>query len=142
MSDTAELTQRQRELIRRYLIWFYKTTKEELDKIDRYFTQAAVDEFLIGRLKESEAYGDDVAFRKSVDNFITYAEEKLVRAQEKKFADASRKTHHPDYLYLKARFGAIEDAIRYFLGQEELDKICALYEQEMTERILKAREHS
>jgi len=37
---------------------------------------------------------------------------------------------------------AIEKTIKYFLGDKELEKINHLYEQEMTKRILEAREHT
>jgi len=42
----------QKNLIRSYLVWCYKTTKEDLDKIDRYFTQNHVDNFILSRLKK------------------------------------------------------------------------------------------
>ena len=49
---------------------------------------------------------------------------------------------HPDYQYLKARFAAIEQAICHFFDQKEVERIAALYEKEMTERILKAEGHT
>ncbi len=143
MTDTLSLTQKEQGLIRRYLIWCYKTTKEELDRIDRYFTQAAVDDYLIERLQASpECKTGMTTFHKSVADFIQYAREKKAKAEGKKFADPAHKTLHPDYQYLKARVEAIEQAICHFLDQKELDRITALYENEMTERILKAREHT
>ena len=33
MSKKRQFTQNEKNLIRRYLVWCYKTTKEELDKI-------------------------------------------------------------------------------------------------------------
>lgn len=143
MADTLFLTQKERGLIRRYLVWCYKTTKEELDKTDRYFTQALVDDFLAERLKSLPEYKDGRAFfHKSVEDFLRYAREKKGRAEEKKFADLAQAALHPDYQYLKARFEAIERAICHFFDQKELDQIAALYEKEMTERILKAKEHA
>ena len=50
------LTQKERNLIKRYLVWCYKTTKEELDKIDRYFTQLIADEFILKQLKGTKNY--------------------------------------------------------------------------------------
>ena len=143
MPKKFSLPQKEQDLTRRYLVWCYKTTKEELDKIDRYFTQALVDDFLIGRLKERSEYkAAGAAFRQAVDNFIQYAREKKTRAEEKKFVDTSQSTLHPDYQYLKARLEAIEEAIRHFFDQKELDRIILLYEKEMTDRILQAREHT
>ena len=143
MANILSLTQKEQDLIRRYLVWCYKTTKEELDKTDRYFTQDLVDDFLTERLKSLPEYKDGgTFFHKSVEDFVRYAREKKGRAEEKKFADPTQKTLHPDYQYLKARFEAIEQTICHFFDQKELDKIAALYEKEMTERIFKAREHT
>ncbi len=143
MADTIPLTQKEQDLIRRYLVWCYKTTKEELDKIDRYFTQAVVDDHLIERLKTSPEYKvSTTLFHKSVEDFIQYAREKKAKAEGKKFVDSTRKTLHPNYQYLNARVEAIEQAICHFFDQKELERVAALYENEMTERILKAREHT
>ena len=150
MANTLSLAQKEQGLIRRYLVWCYKTTKEELDKIDRYFTQAVVDDYLIERLKTSPEYkARATPFHKSVEDFIQYAlpvgslrEEKKAKAERKKFADSAQKTLHPDYQYLNARVEAIEQAICHFFDQKELERVAALYENEMTERILKAREHT
>ena len=143
MANTLSLTQKEQGLIRRYLLWCYKTTKEELDKIDRYFTQAVVDDYFVERLKSSPEYkAHGVAFCKSVEDFVQYAREKRAKAEEKKFADNARAALAPDYQYLQARFEAIEQAICHFFDQKELGEIAALYEEEMTERILKSREHT
>lgn len=143
MADTILLTQKEQDLIRRYLVWCYKTTREELDKIDRYFTQAVVDDYLIERLKASPEYkAHTTPFHKSVEDFIQYAREKKTKAEGKKFIDTVAATLSPDYQYLKARFETIEQAICHFFDQKELEKIAALYEKEMTERILRAREHT
>ncbi len=134
---------KEKDLTRRYLIWCYKTTKEDLDKIDRYFTQADVDDFLISQLTNLEGYkssSSGASLKKSVDDFIAYAEEKKAKAEGRKFADISQGALQPGYQYLKARFEAIEQAIVHFLGRQELDKIQNLYEEEMTCRILQERE--
>ncbi|MBI5150887.1 MAG: hypothetical protein HZA28_08995 [Candidatus Omnitrophica bacterium] len=143
MSDAAKLTRREQDLIRRYLVWCYKTTKEDLDRVDRYFTQALADDFLAARLAgrpEYKAAGPE--FRQAVDDFIQYAHEKKTRAEEKKFTDTSRSVLRPDYQYLRARLEAIEGAICHFFDRKELDKIALFYEKEMTDRILQAREHT
>lgn len=143
MADTLSLTQKEQGLIRRYLVWCYKTTKEELDRIDRYFTQAMVDDYLIERLKTSpECKARATLFQKSVEDFIQYAREKKTKVQGKKFADNAQTVLHPDYQYLNARITAIEQAICHFFDQKELERVAALYENEMMERILKAREHT
>ncbi len=142
MVNTVSLTKNEQDLTRRYLVWCYKTTKEDLDRIDRYFTQAVVDDYLIERLKGLPEYkAPAIAFHRSVDDFVQYAREKKVKAEGKKFTDDGKAVLSPDYQYLKARFEAIEQAICHFFDSRELERIAVLYEAEMTERILKAREH-
>lgn len=143
LANMLSPTQKEQDLIRRYLVWCYKTSKEELDKTDRYFTQAVVDDYLIERLKNLPEYRDrETSFHKSVEDFVQYAREKKAGAEGKKFADSAQETLRPDYQYLKARVEAIEQAVCHFFGPKELERIAALYENEMTERILKAREHT
>lgn len=132
-------------LIRRYLIWCYKTTKEDLDRIDRYFTQALVDDFISEKLKDADEYSDDEANQKyvaMVKSFDEYKQVKLEKASQKKFLDENQEIHQPEYQYLVNRLAAIENSIIEFLDEETLQEIQELYEQEMTERILSARDHS
>ncbi len=131
-------------LIRRYLIWCYKTTKEDLDRIDRYYTQLDVDAFLLKTLRRGKDYKrkKDEYYRGLVDDFEKYMQKKKDNVDQKKFKDEKCKELSSEYLYVKNRFDAIERAIVDFLGEEELDHICTLYEEEMTSRILAAREHS
>ena len=130
-------------LIRRYLVWCYKTTKEELDRIDRYFTQNVVDEFLFKELigsEEFKAASGNVEFKKKVQAFEDYKIEKFAKAREKKYSGGDQL--RPEYLYLVKRLEAIAAAVTHFLGKKELEQIIESYEKEMTDRILSAREHS
>jgi len=132
-------------LIRRYLIWCYKTTKEELDRIERYYTQIQVDHFVLSDLRKTEEFNSSkgsVPFREIVGEFEKYIEDKKRNVDQKKFTDDQQRDLSPDYIYLKCRFSALKKAIKHFLGARELNNICSLYEQEMTGRILQAREHS
>jgi len=127
--------------MRRYLVWCYKTTKEELDKVDRYFTQKIADDFILKKLKGSKEY--KLKDHKGlVDQFKVYMDKKELNASKKKFTNSKRSKLNPDYLYLYNRFSAIEKTIVHFFGAKELAKVCLLYEQEMTRRILEAREHT
>ncbi len=130
----------QLNLVRRYLIWCYKTTKEDLDRIDRYFTQAIVDDFLLEELNKRIDKDDQLS--KRILEFEDYKNNKLAKAESKKFDDMARKVLNPDYRYLLARLEAIEAAIKNFLGDEGLVEIADLYESEMTQRILSARDHT
>ncbi len=119
----------ERRLLRRYLVWCYKTTKEELDRLDRYETQLRVDRFVRGRL---EAGTVDV---EQVRAFDAYVQAKEKRARAARGADPAR------YGYLRHRLTAVEEAVRVFLGEAVLDEIVRSYEEEMTSRILRATDH-
>ncbi len=139
------MTTNEKQLTRRYLIWCYKTTKEELDKVDRYFTQLPVDDFILKKLKSFKEYKGvkgQTAYRKKVDDFSLYMGKKEMNILKKKFLNSTKATFHPEYQYLKNRFFAIEKSIIHFFGPKELTKIRQLYEEEMTRRILEAREHT
>jgi len=133
----------EKALVRRYLIWCYKTTKESLDRIDRKFTQAAVDRYVLVRLqgvKSPTALRED--YDKLVEDFRGYIANKEKEGFQQKFMDGKKNAHfNPKYFYLHNRLSAIEAAIRHFLGSRELVRIDLLYEQEMTRRILESREH-
>jgi len=142
--NTAQLQEKKR-LTRRYLIWCYKTTKEDLDRIDRYFTQLKADRKILGCLLKNKDlkkgpkrrdYSDKVA------EFKAYMEKKRARVFSQKFADKEEKVLTPEYWYLKNRLEAVEKTICELLGKKELNAIQALYEEEMTRRILEAREHT
>ncbi len=130
----------QRNLIRRYLLWCYKTTKEDLDRIDRYFTQALVDRRLLDLLLKNKE--TNPACQKKVEDFQNYMDIKEKKALDKKYFNSKRKTLQPDYWYLQTRLKAIEQVIVESLGKKELKAIQTLYEDEMTRRIVQATEHS
>jgi len=141
----AKLTHKEKKLLRRYLIWCYKTTKEELDKVDRYFTQLIADDFILKQLKGTKDYKSSAGnkgYKNLVDQFKAYMNTKEVNVLKQKFKDRKHVKLNSGYQYLRCRFIAIEKTIVHFLGAQELNKICLLYEQEMTGRILEAREHT
>src|SRR3989344_4712173 len=124
-----------KKLIRRYLIWCYKTTKEELERIDRKFTQLQVDEYLLKMLqtKNPRYQALDKIF---IDDFRQYMDNKKADAENLKFTDKDKKRLKPAYVYLQRRLDAIERAIIAFLGKKGLFAIQRLYDNEMTRRIL------
>ena len=132
MPPKAKLTPNEKNLIRRYLVWCYKSTKEELDRFDRKFTQLAVDRFILERILPRSPE-EKRALAKSVAEFKEYIVKKEGSAEAEKSS--------PQHLYLKKRLFAVENAIKHFLGAQELPKIVAVYEEEMTGRILTARDH-
>lgn len=135
----------QKNLVRRYLLWCYKMTKEELERIDRKFTQLEVDDFVLrdfhGQIKALKGK-DREEFSKKIDEFKVYMAKKKQNADLEKFSDIETKKLKPHYFYLEKRLSAIEKAITFFLGAGDLKKIRNLYDQEMTRRILESREHT
>lgn len=138
------LTLNERNLIRRYLVWCYKTTKESMDRVERKFTQLRVDRFVLAQLpsQKSKGYNLNEGYDKLLQGFKKYIAKKEDDALREKFAGNSSRKLKPNYQYLIYRFEAIQQAIVYFLGKNELKKIEGLYEQEMTQRILEAKEHA
>ena len=124
-----------KNLKKRYLIWFYKTTKEALDKVERKFTQAEVDKFLLAEMKKLDKKNQ---MRKFIDEFKAYVHNKEKEGMALKFAEQGTK---PEYVFLELKLQAIEKAIVKELGKPALEEIKALYEREMTERILESTEH-
>ncbi len=139
MASTFSPTAEEKKLIRRYLVWCYKTTKEELERVDRKFTQLVVD----GRiLKELEKNSERPFIEKEIAEFKLYMATKRSDAQKSKFSDTALSNLNPRYVYLKNRFLAVKKAIADFLGKKELADIERLYEEEFTRRILESREHT
>ncbi len=139
MTERQKLTSYEKKLIRRYLIWCYKTTKESFERIERKFTQLLVDDFVADELKSLKgSIQNDLVDH--IVGFEEYMNKKEMSALTEKFADPKQGIFNKDYLYLKIRLGAVEKAIVHFLGKRELSAISKLYEEEMTERILNARD--
>ncbi len=133
-----------KNLVRRYLLWCYKTTKEEFERIERKFTQLLVDEYVFDKLKKlplTLPFEIQKGYLVKLDEFKNYIDKKRHDALTQKFSDQETQTLKGDYLYLRNRLTAIEKAIVHFLGPTQLKVIKSLYEKEMTERILTAREH-
>ena len=138
------VTAKEENLIRRYLIWCYKTTKEELDRIDRKFTQLTADYRILDELLKSRnriKNVDKAGYASHVDHFKDYIAQKEKDAWELKFSDKDKKELKGEYVYLINRLQSVEKTIVYFLGKGELNAVQSLYENEMTRRILESREH-
>lgn len=140
MKKIPKVTLVEKRLIRRYLLWCYKTTREEIERIDRKFTQLIVDYFVLDDLTGAKKKDQDCA-RSQIEAFKAYISNKESAAYNERFADIGKKTAKPEYLYLKMRLSAIEKAVKRFLGKRDLDEIARLFEEEMTKRILESREH-
>jgi len=116
-----------KNLKRRYLVWFYKTLKEEVDKIARKFTQIEIDEFVLKQIrKESKKFKQDI--KKEIKDF-------------EKYIQGKKDTQRAVPLHLSLKLQAVEKAIVKELGKSALAEIKNLYKKEMTRRILESREH-
>jgi hypothetical protein len=124
-----------KNLKKRYLIWLYKTTKETLDKIERKFTQLEIDKFI---LKELIRLDKDKKIKKHIREFENYIQNKEKEGLGLKYEFGQLK---PGYCFLVLRLKAIESSIVKELGKNALKEIKALYEKEMSERILRSTEH-
>lgn len=119
----------------RYVLWLYKTTREDLDRIERKFTQLEIDNFL---LKELGAGGRGARYRKFIDEFRAYVAKKKKEGARLKFEAGGLK---PEYAFLAAKLKAVEKAIVRTFGRSGLAEIKSLYEQEMRRRILESHDH-
>jgi len=123
-----------KNLKKRYLIWFYKVTKDALDRIERKFTQLDIDKFILKELKKQDK---DRKAQKLIAEFEAYLLDKEMDGLGLKFEGKQVKS---DYYFLGLKLKAIEKAINKEFGNNGLKEIKALYEKEMTERILKSTE--
>ncbi len=116
-------------LIRRYLIWAYKSTKESFDRLERKTTQLLADEFILKAMSKRSG-GADKEYRQLMKDFETYIENKRVQP-----------VPQGRYAYLRDRLEAVEEAIGHFLGKKELESIKRGYEEEFVRRIWAATDH-
>jgi len=126
-----------RGLLRRYLLWMYKTTKDELDRIDRKFTQLDVDRFIAGyffkisrRLSKRSREALDPFFRE----WDEYVEVKEKDAQDLKSVGPGEMEARYAFLHLKLQ--AVQTAARRYLGPKSVKEFQRLYESKAVERIL------
>ncbi len=117
----------------RYLLWLYKTTKEELERIDRKFTQLEIDEFMLRKLKKRKTA------EKYLNEFKNYIGNKRKDALNLKFDKAGNLS--PKYQFLSLKLSTIESAVKKFFDKKRLNEIKSLYCQEMIKRILEERQH-
>jgi len=123
-----------KSLKKRYLVWFYKQTKDALDKVERKFTQAQIDRFILKELKDSDSEGE---IKNYIDEFEKYILQKEKSAAELKYDNSEIR---PEHLYLTLKLQAIEKAVKRELGRSALKRIKDAYEKEMLKRILEERQ--
>jgi hypothetical protein len=132
MKSSSKIKPLHRDLIRRYLIWAYKSTKESFDRLERKTTQLMADEYILSRLAKSPRRQPDIEpqYSKLVGEFKEY-----IARKKSQPIDAAQ------HAYLRDRLNAVEVAIKDFLGAKELHQIHAAYEAEFTRRIWESKDH-
>ncbi|MDD5129293.1 MAG: hypothetical protein PHO40_06565 [Candidatus Omnitrophica bacterium] len=131
-----------KNLRKRYLVWLYKTTKEAFDKYERKFTQTDIDKDILAEV-ENELLGAYLPQEKEYLDKLLKQYREYISAKEKACLELKYKGQktNPEFLFLDIKLNAVEKIIAKELGRRGLEKIKALYEQEMTERILRSTEH-
>lgn len=124
-------------LHKRYLLWLYKTVKDELEKIDRKFTQMDIDRKIQAKLIDACGLQDQKT-RKELEPFLQewkeYIFSKESSAQKLKFTEEGKV--NPEYLFLRMKFEAVCEVTRALFGPEGLREFESLLEAVALERIL------
>lgn len=123
-----------KSLQKRYLVWFYKVTKEALDKIERKFTQLEIDRFILNQIRKADKDKNLISQLREFDKYIRNKEQAglSLKYEGKKL--------NPEYKFLLLELGAIEKAICLKMGKKGLVMVKTAYEEEMLKRIMEERQ--
>lgn len=125
----------------RYLLWMYKMTKDELDRIERKFTQLDVDKGVLKYMSKNVDF-TKVSNKVGIEQFIREFSEYITKKErDARALSSDKKKLNPRYYSLILKLEAIESVAVKQLGRKAADEIKALYEDEMKKRILESREH-
>lgn len=125
----------------RYLLWLYKSTKEEFDRIERKFTQVEIDRRLLHYMQE-HIDTSKIKRKKEAKTFLKNFKEYTDQKEKDGLAlQYEGRKLRPEYYHLSLKLEAIEESIVGELGKKRLRTIKGLYEQEMQRRIIEAQEH-
>jgi len=131
-----------KNLKKRYFIWLYRTTKEAFDKFERKFTQVEIDKDILGEIENtlmgSYLPHEKAELEKLVNNFQEYITAKEKVCLELKYQGLRT---NPEFIFLDVKLNAIEKLIVKEFGRKGLAETKALYEKEITQRILRSAEH-
>ena len=114
------LKEDKRSLHKRYLFWLYKTTKDELDKIDRKFTQLDIDRDIEKILSSKKGISEQL---KEWKDYILAKE-----ADALKLKFSSDGSADPRYLFLSLKLEATELITKKMFGRKMLSEFKKLYE--------------
>jgi len=127
----------EKSLVKRYLFWLYKTTKDETDKIDRKFTQLDIDRRL-QKILNIEVSLLNGSLRESIAPFLNdwkeYIFQKESDAQKLKFNEAGQLD--AKYVFLHLKLKAIRHSIELLFGRRGFRQFRKLYEEAAMKGIL------
>lgn len=127
----------QTSLSKRYLFWLYKMTRDELDRIDRKFTQLDIDNEIHKKIKKGikgfkgNISGDLEVLAREWQEYIFQKESD---AQKLKYIEAGHP--NPNYLFLRLKLKAIEEITVKRFGKKQLECCKKLYEEAAMKMIL------
>lgn len=123
----------------RYLLWFYKTAKEEFDGIERKFTQLEIDKKIIENMREKMRLLEPELKNGLANYFKEFKKYISKKGYEGNALKFEKESLRPEYRFLTLKLKAIEEIIVRELGEDIKDEIKALYEEEMKKRILTSK---
>ena len=126
-----------KSLFKRYLWWLYKTTKEELDKIERKFTQLEIDRqlevLLLKKIKGEDAWLRD-GLGPYIEEWKKYIAAKETDAHSLKFTPKNELNFN--YIFLLLKLEAISEIIKARFGCRLLREMKRFCEKSAIKRIL------
>ena len=127
----------QNSLSKRYLLWLYKTTRDEADKIERKFTQLDIDRE-VEKLLKKKTGGLKSSLKAGVSPFMEEWKEYIFRkesdGQKLKFTEEFEPD--PKYIFLRLKLEAIENIMKASFGAAFFKEARKLYEDSCIQRIL------
>lgn len=118
-----------RSLQKRYLFWLYKTTKDELDRIDRKLTQLDVDREMLDIFRRDKGAEDSAhsGLQAPVKDWENYIAHKEADARKLLFDDEGRVL--ASYYFLRLKLKAILGVTRRRFGAATVRHFKRYYEE-------------
>lgn len=120
----------EKSLTKRYLFWLYKTTRDELDRIDRKFTQLEVDRGL-QRVFRSRG---NAALSSFMDEWDRYIVAKEADARKLKFDEQGKELAF--YVFLRLKLESVIEITRERFGIRAVRQFEQLIEEAAMKYIL------
>lgn len=115
----------------RYLFWLYKTTKDELDKIDRKFTQIGIDKSIEAILRKNTK-----SLCSGLREDVGLMVEEWRRYLQKKESDVQGCDVAAKYIFLHMKLDTILKITRRIFGVSKVMTFKKLYHEAAMKRII------